>query len=143
MKELSELDLRHKEVLFEFMAEKCSMVVISTPNFESAHRIFSVLNNSGPDLYPSDILRAEILGRIRKQFNESKNAEYAKRWTKIEKELTRNSFVDLLGQIRMLDAKKKQSTILSKEFSEFVGSKYEAEDFLDKVIIRYAEFMGI
>lgn len=142
LKELSELDMQQREDLFEFIAENCSMVVISTPNFESAYRIFSVLNNRGLALFPSDILKAEILGKIRKKFSEDKSNEYAKKWTKIEKDLTRNGFVDLLGHIRMLYAKKKQSTILSKEFSEFVGSKYEAEDLIDKVIIPYAEIYG-
>ncbi|WP_273728808.1 DUF262 domain-containing protein [Brucella gallinifaecis] len=142
LKELSKLDIKQRENLFLFIAERCSMVVISTPNFESAYRIFSVLNNRGLDLYPTDILKAEILGKIRKKFNETKSTEYAKKWTKIERGLTRNGFVDLLGHIRMLYAKQKQSTILSKEFSEFVGSKYEAEDLIDKVIIPYAEIYG-
>lgn len=35
---------------WKFLANDCSLVVISTPDLEAAYRIFAVLNNRGLDL---------------------------------------------------------------------------------------------
>ncbi|WP_271589188.1 DUF262 domain-containing protein [Bradyrhizobium sp. CCBAU 53415] len=55
-----------RDALWKFLANDCSLVVISTPDLEAAYRIFSVLNNRGLDLAPIDILKASILGSIRR-----------------------------------------------------------------------------
>lgn len=47
-----------------FLVQKCCLVVVSTPSQKSAFRIFSVMNNRGLDLLPSDILKADIIGKI-------------------------------------------------------------------------------
>lgn len=138
LEELGKLTEEERASLLGFLAYKCSMVVISTPNFESAYRIFSVLNDRGLDLFPSDILKAKILGDIRKSGGESKSKEYATKWTSLERKLGRNGFVDLLGHIRTIYAKKKQHAILSKEFTEFVAKGMPAEKLVDGVIATYA-----
>ena len=61
-KALSPADLN---ALWKFLANDCSLVVISTPDLEAAYRIFSVLNNRGLDLAPIDIIKAQVLGLIR------------------------------------------------------------------------------
>src|SRR5690606_751246 len=129
--ELGKLTEEERASLLSFLAYKCSMVVISTPNFESAYRIFSVLNDRGLDLFPSDILKAKILGEIRKSGGEAKSKEYATKWTSLERKLGRNGFVDLLGHVRTIYAKKKQHAILSKEFTEFVAKGMPAEKLVD------------
>ncbi len=140
MNELKELDEEELLQLLQFVVYKCSMVVISTPNFESAYRIFSVLNDRGLDLAPSDILKANILGEIRRsKGGENKSTEYATKWTSLERMLGRNGFVDLLSHIRMIYAKRKQHAILSKEFKEFVGKGVPANELVDQVISPYAE----
>ena len=45
--------------LWQFLANDCSLVVISTPDLEAAYRIFSVLNNRGLELAPIDIIKAQ------------------------------------------------------------------------------------
>ena len=49
------LSLDDHNALWKFLANDCSLVVISTPDLEAAYRIFSVLNNRGLDLAPIDI----------------------------------------------------------------------------------------
>lgn len=139
LEELGQLTEEERASLLSFLAYKCSMVVISTPNFESAYRIFSVLNDRGLDLFPSDILKAKILGDIRKSGGESKSKEYATKWTSLERKLGRTGFVDLLGHIRTIYAKKKQHAILSKEFTEFVANGIAADKLVDDVIAPLAE----
>ena len=135
-KALSPADLN---ALWKFLANNCSLVVISTPDLEAAYRIFSVLNNRGLDLAPIDIIKAQVLGLIRTTAGDIKSRAYAKEWSRIESSLGRDAFGDLFGYIRSIYAKKKQKYILVKEFQEHVTEYKTPIDLVDKVIKPYAE----
>jgi uncharacterized protein with ParB-like and HNH nuclease domain len=47
-----------------FLVQRCYLVAVSTPTQQSAFRVFSVLNNRGLDLLPTDIVKADVIGRI-------------------------------------------------------------------------------
>lgn len=125
--------------LWRFLANDCSLVVISTPDLEAAYRIFSVLNNRGLDLAPIDIIKAEVLGLIRTTAGEAKSRAYAKEWSRIESALGRDAFGDLFGHVRTIYAKQKQRATLVKEFQEYVTEYKKPIDLVDKVIKPYAE----
>ena len=42
----------------QFILTRCFLVVVSTPNQESAFRVFSVMNSRGLDLLPTDIIKS-------------------------------------------------------------------------------------
>lgn len=125
--------------LWKFLANDCSLVVISTPDLEAAYRIFSVLNNRGLDLAPIDIIKAEVLGLIRATAGDVKSRSYAKEWSRIESALGRDAFGDLFGHIRTIYAKQKQRATLVKEFQEHVTEYKAPIDLIDKVIKPYSE----
>ena len=50
--------------LAKFIAQQCYLVVVMATDTESAYRIFSVLNDRGLDLSPTDILKAETIGQL-------------------------------------------------------------------------------
>lgn len=125
--------------LWQFLANDCSLVVISTPDLEAAYRIFSVLNNRGLDLAPIDIIKAQVLGLIRTTGGDVKSRAYAKEWSHIESSLGRDAFGDLFVHIRSIYAKKKQKYTLVKEFQEHVTEYKSPIDLIDKVIKPYAE----
>jgi len=125
--------------LWKFLANDCSLVVISTPDLEAAYRIFSVLNNRGLDLAPIDIIKAEVLGSIRRIGGKDKADVYSKKWSEIESQLGRDAFGDLFGHIRTIYAKQKQRATLVKEFQEHVTEYKTPIDLVDKVIQPYAE----
>ncbi len=125
--------------LWQFLANDCSLVVISTPDLEAAYRIFSVLNNRGLDLAPIDIIKAQVLGLIRTTAGDIKSRVYAKEWSRIETSLGRDAFGDLFGHIRSIYAKKKQKFILVKEFQEHVTEYNNPIALIDSVIKPYAE----
>ncbi|MFT4269204.1 MAG: DUF262 domain-containing HNH endonuclease family protein [Xenophilus sp.] len=127
------------DALWKFLANDCSLVVISTPDLEAAYRIFSVLNNRGLDLAPIDIIKAEVLGLIRTTAGEPKSRAYAKEWSRIENTLGREGFGDLFVHIRAIYAKQKQRATLVKEFQEHVAEYKKPIDLVDKVIKPYAE----
>lgn len=129
--------------LWRFLANDCSLVVISTPDLEAAYRIFSVLNNRGLDLAPIDIIKAQVLGLIRTTAGDVKSRDYAKEWSRIESTLGRDAFGELFAHIRTIYAKQKQRATLVKEFQEHV-TEYKAApiDLVDGVIKPYAEVWG-
>ena len=128
-----------RNALWKFLANDCSLVVISTPDLEAAYRIFSVLNNRGLDLAPIDILKAEVLGSIRRMGGEDEARTYSKKWSEIESRLGRDAFGELFGHIRSIYAKQKQRATLVKEFKERVSEYKTPIDLVDKVIDPYAE----
>jgi uncharacterized protein with ParB-like and HNH nuclease domain len=69
--------------LAQFIVKNCLLVVVSTPDLDSAYRIFSILNDRGLDLSHSDILKSEIIGRIPADEQET----YNETWEDVEEEL--------------------------------------------------------
>lgn len=128
-----------RDALWKFLANDCSLVVISTPDLEAAYRIFSVLNNRGLDLAPIDILKANILGSIRRIAGEVKSHAYAKKWSQIEAALGRDAFGELFGHIRTIYTKQKQRATLVKEFQESVTEYSSPIELIENVIEPYAQ----
>ncbi len=125
--------------LWQFLAKECSLVVISSNDFNAAYRIFSILNNRGLDLAPIDILKADILGAIRRAQGEDIGKLYAKKWSEIETALGRDSFNELFSHIRTIYAKRKQHAILVKEFKEHVTEYSNPIDLMDNIIKPYSD----
>ena len=136
------LSANDRKQLWQFLMQSCSLVVISTPDLEAAYRIFSVLNNRGLDLAPIDIIKAEVLGSIRRNAGNEKAGAYAKKWSEIEDQLGGDAFGDLLGHIRSIYAKKKQKHTLVKEFQAYVSEYNNPIRLIDNVIIPYADVWG-
>jgi len=128
-----------RNALWKFLANECSLVVISTPNLEAAYRIFSVLNNRGLELAPIDILKAEVLGSIRRIGGEDQARAYSKKWSEIESQLGRDAFGELFSHIRTIYAKQKQRATLVKEFQDYVTEYKTPAVLIDNVIEPYAE----
>ncbi len=98
---LAALDRELCERLVRFVDRQTYLVVVSTQDFESAYRIFTVLNERGLDLTHTDILKSEIIG----QLPELDQDLYTKKWESEEEELGRGDFADLFSHIRMVFAK--------------------------------------
>lgn len=114
-----------------FLITRCFLVAVSTPNQKSAFRVFSVLNNRGLDLLPTDIVKADVIGKI----SPEKEDEYTEKWEELEVQTGREGFNDVFGHIRMIYAKRKAKRTLLEEFHEHVLSAEKAPmDFIDKVL---------
>lgn len=114
------------------------LVVVSTPDLASAHRIFSVMNARGLDLSPADIFKAQVVGAL----DEDEQADYAKKWEDAEEDLGRDGFAELFLHIRVIFAKERARRELLLEFPEQVLDPYLENDaalFVDDVLLPYAE----
>lgn len=123
-----------------FLVTRCYLVAVSTPNQQSAFRVFSVMNSRGLDLQPTDIIKADIIGQI----PEDKQDDYNDRWEEMEIELGRAGFNDLFSFIRMIYAKEKAKKSILEEFRQHVLSKIKnPENLLEEVLEPYASALAI
>ena len=137
--QIEELGIEQRSELAQFVINRCYLVVVTTSSQSSAYRIFSVMNDRGLDLSPTDILKAEITGAISE--GESR-ANYAEKWEAIEEGLGREPFAELFSHIRMVFAKDKLRRNLQDEFRDQVLSRFNSERFIDEVLVLYAEAYG-
>ncbi|MFD4032001.1 DUF262 domain-containing protein [Streptomyces sp. NPDC058637] len=128
--------------LCTLMGVQTFLVAVSTPDLDSAHRIFSVMNSRGLDLSPADIFKAQIIGEIDEQVSET----YARRWEDAEESLGREEFSDLFMHIRMIFSGERARQELLKEFQAQVLTHYKggrAKEFVDEVLVPYAEASAV
>ena len=132
---LSQRSDERRNTLAQFIVQRCYLVVVSTSDQSSAYRIFSVLNDRGLDLSPTDILKADIIGGL----DENIRNEYTEKWEDMEEELSRDSFRELFAHIRMIFMKSKMRGTLQQEFQDNVLSRVQGREFIDDVLEPYAD----
>ena len=132
---LSEIDEQLRDSLTSFLVQHCYLVVVSTSDQSSAYRIFSVMNDRGLDLSPTDILKAEIIGAL----SVGIRSQYTEKWEDIEEELGRDNFRDLFAHIRMIYMKDKARGSLSDEFRGSVLKELNGKNFVDDVLETFAD----
>ena len=134
-KELSGKDTDYLIRLASFMVQRCYLVVVSASDQRSAYRVFSVMNDRGLDLSPTDILKAEIIGAMSKHDRSS----YTQKWENLEDALGRDGFRDLFTHIRMIYMKDKARRALNDEFRTGVLNKLNGVNFIDEVLEPFAD----
>ncbi|SDN98649.1 DUF262 domain-containing protein [Lentzea jiangxiensis] len=127
-------DEESRRRLVKMISARTFLVIVTTPNLTSAHRIFSVMNARGLDLSPADIFKSKVIGLL--------DDEYATKWDEAEVMLGRSDFADLFLYIRMIFAKERAKQDLMTEFPKQVLDQYlpgRAAEFVDDVLVPYAE----
>jgi uncharacterized protein with ParB-like and HNH nuclease domain len=132
LKQKSDEELR---VFTGFIVTKSVMVVVSTPDLESAYRIFCVMNDRGLNLSHADILKAEVIGKISGEENQD---AYGKKWETAEENLGREAFNDLFAHIRMIRVKQKLHATILKEIREYIKPGENPTKFIDDQLVPYA-----
>ena len=128
---VGDLDFKTRQRLLTFMIRRCFLVVVETSNRDSAYRVFSVMNDRGLDLSPTDILKADIIGSIT---DESERETYTDIWEMIEESLGRERFRDLFAHIRMIYRRAKLKKNLEIEFHEHVEPRKDAKGFVNQTL---------
>ena len=126
---LNEISQTDRIRLAQFVVTRCYLVVVATPDIDSAFRIFSVLNSRGLDLAATDILKAEIIGQIPPEHREV----YTRKWEEAEEDLGRDAFNDLFSHIRIVYRKAKPQGTLLREFKDHVPVK-DPRKFIDELL---------
>ena len=132
---LAKRDEKLRKILTQFLAQRCYLVVVSASDQNSAYRIFSVLNDRGLDLSPTDILKSDIIGAL----PENISSQHTEIWEKIEEDLGRDRFSDLFAHIRTISMKRRQRGTLQQEYQDHVLKAVDRTDFIVKELEPYAE----
>lgn len=132
---LTEMDEKSRVRLAQFIILNCFMVVVSTPDFDAAYRIFSVLNDRGLDLSHTDILKSEIIGKV----PDAQQDAYGRKWEKIEQDLGRDNFQELFNHLRMISRKAKPKESILKEVRAYVKPAEKPIDFIDQSLVPCAQ----
>ena len=133
---LDEIAQDHRIRLVQFIVQRCLLVIVSTPDLNSAYRIFSVLNDRGLDLSYADILKAEVIGKVPQQAQQT----YTEKWEETEEDLGRDDFEAFLRHVLMLYRKQKLQESILQEFREHVIARVnDPERLIDSVLLPYSE----
>jgi hypothetical protein len=136
-RKLVALSEERRKALFVMMASRTFLVVVTTPDLNSAYRIFSVMNARGLPLTPPDIFKSRVVGAI----SETDRPDYRKLWEDLEDDLGRAEFGDLFLYIRTIVSKARGVRSLLVEFPEQVLNSYLPDNgrgFIDDVLAPYA-----
>ncbi|HEX5159606.1 MAG TPA: DUF262 domain-containing HNH endonuclease family protein [Ktedonobacterales bacterium] len=121
--------------LAQFIIQRCLLVVVSTPDLDSAYRIFSVLNDRGLDLAYTDILKADIIGRLPDALQQM----YTEKWDEIEEDLGRSDFEALQSHILTLYRGQHAKKSILEDFRTYVVQPVNnPATLIDSVLILYA-----
>jgi len=126
-----------RKKLFVMMASRTFLVVVSTPDLNSAYRIFSVMNSRGLPLTPPDIFKSQVIGVVA----EADRADYADLWEDMEEELGRDEFGFLFLYLRTIVSQTRAVRGLLIEFPEQVLKEYlpaNGTGFIDNLLEPYA-----
>lgn len=118
--------------LAQFIVQRCLLIVVTTPDLDSAYRIFSVLNDRGLDLTTADILKAEVIAQIPALFQQ----EYTERWENLEEALGREKFSAFFGQLRTIYRRTRAKGSIIDEFRQYVlPTAPDAQHLVDDTIV--------
>ncbi|MCF2149155.1 DUF262 domain-containing HNH endonuclease family protein [Desmonostoc muscorum LEGE 12446] len=139
--ELSKRSEQQRDRFSHYLMTRCFLVLVSTPDLDSAYRIFSILNARGLDLSLSDFLKSEVIGAI----PSSEQDKYTRIWETEEEDLGREKFQELFAHIRMIDRKSKPRKTILKEFCEdiLLKTKIQPQKFIDEVLKPYSDALQI
>ena len=136
--ELDKLDEAKVQMFFGFIMDNVQVVYVATEKFEDAFRLFTILNNRGVPLTPSDILKSENLGLIEDEVEQDRKA---REWENIESALGKEDFEKLISYIRTIILKEKAREDILTEFREKIFKTRlikQGKDFID-LTSKYAE----
>ena len=137
--ELSAFSEPQRKRFVQYLMMSCFLVVVSTPDLDSAYRIFSVLNSRGLDLSLTDLLKSEVIGAI----PALQQDKYTKIWEDEEEDLGREAFQELFAHIRMIYRKAKLRETALNEFRNHIQPQKEPQKFIDDVLKPYSDALEI
>ena len=116
-----------------YLLNQVYLVYIKAANFDSAFRLFNVLNTRGRPLTTSDLLKSENIGAIE---DKSTRLQYANIWRAIEDNLGRVELENVIAFIRTVQIKEKSKKSIYEEYRKEIferGRLKRGTEFIDYV----------
>ncbi len=130
---LEDKDFREVDNFAEYILKRITIVRIMAGSFNSAFRLFNVINTRGMELTNADLLKSYNIGNIK----EDDRDLYGQKWEDIEKEIGNEGIQKLIGFIRHIELKTKASKSV---YIEYKKNLFENNPELrGKEFVRYLE----
>ncbi|ARD44451.1 DUF262 domain-containing protein [Colwellia sp. PAMC 21821] len=123
--------------LTQFLMLGCFVVLVTTPDVDSAYRIFSVMNDRGLDLSATDILKSLITGAIPE--SNDKQSFYTNKWEDLEENIGRDRFNALFSHIRMIELRAKSRSNMVSDFKAHIKPEQDSISFIDNKLAPYTQ----
>lgn len=121
--------------LAQFIVQRCLLIAVTTPDLDSAYRIFSILNDRGLDLTTADILKAEVIGQIPSVLQQG----YTERWEDMEEKLGARDFSEFFGHLRTMYRRARAQASVLDEFRTYVmPASANMEHLIDDIVLPLA-----
>lgn len=138
--------LRQDELqqISSFLSQKCVIIYLSTPVFEDAFKLFTIVNDRGKQLRRIDILKAiniapDVITSV------TVRNRVAQQWEDLENELGESTFEGIFHLVRLILLKDKPQGDLLKEFESRIFAKQavaKGEPFLN-LVFSYAQIYKV
>lgn len=119
----------------QFLSERVSIVKVKTDTYQSAHRIFGVLNTRGVSLTAADIFKARVLAAV----SSSSRDSYGDLWDRTLDEASPDSADQFFSHLLVLYTHDFASRALIDEFEAKVLAPYLREhtgkEFIDDLLV--------
>ena len=130
--EVSALSPARRVRLAQFIVQRCLLIVVTTPDLDSAYRIFSVMNDRGLDLTTADILKAEVIGQIPEVLQQ----QYTERWEDLEEKLGSRDFGDFFSHLRPIFSETRVRAPMVEAFRRYVVTAApDAQHLVDDIVL--------
>ena len=131
---LEELPIEARKGLANFLIDHCYLVVITSPDIDSAYRVFTIVNQLGLALTAQDILKAALLESLPKDQREI----YAERWRECLHRIGGGeAFESFLSGFRSAFGRGRQPVIA--EIREIIDQQGSTQAFLDNLFLPAAD----
>lgn len=132
---LAECDQKELDRISRFLVNNCHLVVQELDNEDLAVRIYIKAHQSGLDLSPADILKANVVGYV----SEHDRGNYSWVWSHAESRLGGAAFSELLGHLRDIKLRAKPRMPVEVDLIDHYRIKSDPRHFMDKVLAPAAE----
>lgn len=114
-----------------YILKNVYIVFVQTNSFESAYRMFNVLNDRGMSLSNADLIKNRLFGRLQ---DEERNDELEERWVQLEETVGQKQFDTFLNYHRVAEMATKARKGLSEEYADLLEKQADTFAFVDRLI---------
>lgn len=132
---------QYLKLLADFILSSVYVVFVTTFSFDSAYRLFNVLNARGMPLSNADLIKNSLFSQLNGASGDSKTLEET--WLELESIIGIERLDTFFGHYRTALAANKASKALHEEMAELIKAKGNPFTFLEDVIQAAGQYVRI
>lgn len=123
-----------------YILTKVYIVFVKTASFESAFRMFNVLNDRGMALSNADLIKNRLFGKLE---DTSRSEELEERWVELEELVGQRQFDTFLSYHRVAKEATKARKGLAEEYETLLAAQQDVFAFLNELVASAENYEAI